>query len=61
MSQSYDERTLRHWIERIEVEATLTSWEEEFLASIKKRLDRCGWLTPAQEQTLERIYAEKTD
>jgi hypothetical protein len=56
-----DDRFLA-WLERIESEGrNLSTWEEEFVASIRERFDR-GWstLTERQAEILERIYAEKT-
>ena len=50
------------WLEAIEIDGrNLTTWEEEFVGSIRDRFDR-GWtsLTEKQAEILERIYAEKT-
>lgn len=50
------------WLEAIESDGVnLTTWEEEFVASIRDRFDR-GWttLTEKQAEILERIYAQKT-
>jgi hypothetical protein len=50
------------WLEAIERDgANLTSWEEEFVESIRDRFDR-GWdtLTERQAEILERIYSDRT-
>jgi hypothetical protein len=39
----------------------LSSWELNFLESISDQFDRRGDLTDKQFDTLDRIYAEKTE
>jgi len=58
--KGYDEQTLRTWIERIEAEADLTEWEEDFVKSVSGQLTARGSLSTAQQETLEKIYAQKT-
>lgn len=50
------------WLDAVENNRTreLTEWEEDFIASIKRKLARNFSLSDAQADTLERIYAEKT-
>lgn len=57
-----DTNTLRSWLQAILIEASdeLTDWETKFISSIEERLDKGFRLTQAQEENLERIYAEKT-
>jgi len=38
----------------------LTSWEEDFIESIRDQFNRKQWLTPRQEEILERIHEERT-
>jgi hypothetical protein len=39
---------------------SLTEWEEKFVESVEKYFKIHGDLTEKQEETLERIFAEKT-
>jgi hypothetical protein len=57
-----DHKLLQEWIDAILEEASdeLSDWENSFMASIQRRLDRTGELSQSQEDTLERIYAAKT-
>ncbi len=58
----YKSEDLEEWIRTINEEASkpLTKWEEDFMASITDQFDRRRFLTDAQIEVLERIYAEKT-
>lgn len=40
---------------------TLSSWEEGFIASVSNQWDARGTLSDRQFETLERIYADKTE
>lgn len=60
MSASYDEKTLRDWIDCCLHEApNLSQWEKEFCTSLSDQLDRRGSLSSRQQEILERIYVEK--
>jgi hypothetical protein len=51
----------KHWIAIIINDGKdLTEWEESFVDSISKYLDRYHYLTEKQQNILERIYADKT-
>lgn len=54
---------IQSWIDAINDEASdsLTDWESNFIESIQNYLDARGHLTQSQEETLERIYAQKTN
>ncbi len=52
--------TLRNWIDACSASPYLTEWEEEFIESIERQLNEKGTLSIAQEETLERIYAQRT-
>jgi hypothetical protein len=58
-----DLELLKSWRDAILNEASdeLTDWEANFIDSIGQRLDKGQQLTKAQEDSLERIYADKTD
>jgi len=56
-----DSKIYQDWIKAIMDEATLNSWETDFIASISNRLDNGRTLTQAQEEVLDRIYTEKTN
>lgn len=60
--QPPDRETLRLWLDAIEQEASdsLTSWESDFVASLRRQFDEKRTLSQKQCDTLERIYAEKT-
>ena len=52
---------LKHWIfESLYHGFDITDWERNFLVSIDKQLHNTRYLSQKQEETLERIYAEKT-
>jgi hypothetical protein len=53
---------LLEWIKAIEDEASddLTSWETDFVDSVKAQVLRKGTLSLRQEEILENIYSEKT-
>lgn len=58
----YTKEVMLTWIEAIEdldMDA-LSDWEHEFVTSVKCQLQRKGYLTPAQQEKLESIYAKKT-
>lgn len=61
MSPQSDPRYLG-WLEAIEVDGvSLTTWEMEFIASLRARFDRGqDRLSETQAEILERIYAERT-
>lgn len=60
MAASYDEKTLRDWIDRCLNEApNLSKWERDFCTSLSDQLDRSGTLSPKQQEILERIYVDK--
>jgi len=50
----------QEWIEQCQLSDRLTQWEEDFVESIKKQLEKKGSISHAQAEILERIYAEKT-
>ncbi len=52
----------KQWLETIVDEASdkLTDWETKFIASIAVRIENGASITQSQEETLEKIYAEKT-
>ncbi len=53
---------IEHFLTELEHPSrTLTSWELEFLTSIRDQFDRRGTLTERQFNKLESIYAEKTE
>lgn len=62
MWQSLDNETHKRWVDTILNEASdeLTDWETTFINNISIRVHNGASLTQAQEETLERIYAEKT-
>lgn len=54
-------KTWWEWINWIEEEGVdLTTWEKDFVASIREQLDSRKRISEKQEEILERIYAEKT-
>src|SRR5688572_16205645 len=58
--QSFE--VLQSWVDAILTEASdeLNEWEMNFVTDMQAKV-LSGWtLTPKQEDTLERIYAEKT-
>ena len=55
-----DTATLRNWIDACAQCMYLNQWEEGFIASVDQQLDNYGHLSVAQEEHLERIYAERT-
>lgn len=52
----------KDWVKAIEEEASdeLTSWEIDFVESIKGKLEKGYKLSEKQAEVLERIYSEKT-
>jgi len=58
----YQASTIEEWIRMVNEEATkpLSPWEQNFMESITDQFDRSRYLSEAQIETLERIYAEKT-
>lgn len=53
--------TVEHFLRELERPAkTLTTWELDFLTSIRDQFDQRGRLTERQFEKLESIYAEKT-
>lgn len=57
-----DRDTLQHWVDTIVAEASdkLNSWEIGFIENMQLHLASGGGLSQKQEESLERIYAEKT-
>jgi hypothetical protein len=53
-------RIWQKWIEDCMSSDNLTEWEDNFINSVKRQLERKGTLSTAQAETLERIYAEKS-
>ena len=53
-----DQNTMIEAIERQGV--NLTSWEEDFVESLRSQFDAGRELTDKQLETLERIYAQRT-
>jgi hypothetical protein len=53
---------IQSWIDSLHLEASdeLTKWEEDFVDGCQKGLNKYGHLTQAMEETLEKIYADKT-
>lgn len=52
---------IERWIKTVQDEGrSLTAWEEEFIESIAQQFERKRFLSDRQEETLEKIYAEKT-
>lgn len=57
----YTHHEWNQWMDAIIVEGVnLTSWEEDFVESIRLVLDTNRPLTYNQEQVLERIYSTRT-
>jgi len=49
------------WIDEVNDQGQkLTKWELDFMDSITDQFDRTSSLSERQEETLERIYANKT-
>ena len=58
---SKSKEILTGWIEAIQEQGRgLSKWEEDFVDSVSEQLSSRGTLSERQEETLERIYAEKT-
>jgi hypothetical protein len=55
-----DKKVLEYWIMESMDARGVTDWERNFIRSISKQLTDKGSLSPKQEDTLERIYAERT-
>ncbi len=56
----YDAAVLREWIDALAApKKTLTKWESDFVESISDQLTMRGWLSDAQIDKLEQIYADK--
>ena len=58
-------KDIEGWIEAVQEEIDarrekFTPWELTFISSISEQFDRTGYLTQAQVETLERVYANKT-
>ena len=52
---------IQYWIDRINEEGrNLTKWEEDFMESITEQFSIKNWISPKQEEILERIYSERT-
>jgi len=52
---------ISEWIERITDEGrNMTAWETGFMADITDQFERTGSLSDGQEESLERILAERT-
>lgn len=57
-----NEELIRHMLVTLKkVGKGLTTWEDAFIDSIEKYFEKKGTLTEKQFDTLERIYAEKTE
>lgn len=52
---------ISHWIITINDEGrNLSKWELDFMESVTQQFERRGSVSDKQEETIERIYAEKT-
>ena len=61
MNKKDDPIVLFSWLEACEENIDrLSTWEMEFIESIRRTLDKYGKLSEKQAETLERIYTEKT-
>jgi hypothetical protein len=61
MSEEETKKKLQHWFDTLEEEGVnLSTWEMEFVASVKEQFERRGTLSDKQIDVLERIYADKT-
>jgi hypothetical protein len=57
--QSLD--TIRQWLRAcIDEGQGLTDWEQTFITDLEVQVETYGRLSEKQEETLERIYANKT-
>lgn len=53
--------THAYYLEVVETDGrNLSTWEEDFITSIREQLDQGRRLSERQAEILERIYAEKT-
>jgi hypothetical protein len=49
------------WLSAIEKDGVnLSTWEEEFVSSVRAQFDKRGFLSDKQAEIIERIYAERT-
>lgn len=54
-------KTMRHMLKELESpERPLTKWEENFVESVSDQIERRGFATERQFETLTKIYEEKT-
>ena len=50
-----------HWIEQCQLSSDrLSDWEDQFVESVKRQLEKKGSISSNQAEILERIYSEKT-
>ena len=57
----YTRDQLQGFIDKIREEGrNLTKWEEDFVDNVEDQLRVRGTMSELQQETLERIYAEKT-
>jgi len=61
-TMKYSTEVIEEWIRRVNEEASkpLTQKEQDFMISITDQFDRSAFLTEAQIDWLEDIYANKT-
>lgn len=57
-----DNATLKEWVEAVIDEASddLNDWETNFIEDMRIKIEAGMTLTQAQEEKLEKIYANKT-
>ncbi len=54
-------QVIKDWLDALErPRRPLTTWETDFVESISEQFDARGSISDKQQDTLERIYAEKT-
>lgn len=57
----HDKATIVDWLDKLDYHSEdLTSWEIDFVDSMRDAIDKYGRLTEAQQNKLESIYTEKT-
>ena len=52
---------IKYWLDVVQTEGkNLSSWEENFVESLREQLGQYGKISDRQEEILETIYANKT-
>lgn len=58
---THSKEIIAHWIITINDEGrNLSKWELDFMESVTQQFERRGSVSDKQEETIERIYADKT-